>query len=157
MNEKIHRLPLERYCGLIRASFTLCIQNNFPIFTNSKIVELFTDILKIAKKKYYCANWAYIFMPDHVHIILEGTNEHSNLWKTMVLFKQKTGYWLSKNMPHVKWQGNFYDRVHRTEDELLNHILYIVDNPVRKGIVTNWKEYPFKGSLDNDLNAIVWG
>ena len=154
--EKKHRLPLACYIGPIRASFTLCIQNRHPIFVNAEIVNLFVNTLNDAKRQQRCENWAYIFMPDHAHIVFEGTSTCQNLWKAMVLFKQNTGYWLSKNMPEIKWQKNFYDRIHRTEDELLNHILYIVNNPVRKGLVTHWQEYPFTGSLDNDLSAIVW-
>jgi len=155
ITEKKHRLPLLNYRGEVRASFTICIKKHFPVFTNTAIVDLFVDTLGSARKKYFCVNWAYVFMPDHVHIVLEGSGERSDLWKTTVLFKQKTGYWFSKNMPQVQWQSNFYDRIHKTEDELLNHILYIVNNPVEKNIVSHWREYPFKGSLDNNLDAIV--
>ena len=41
-------------------------------------------------------------MPDHFHFILEGTNLNANLWKSVVLFKQKTGYWFSKNTPSIQ-------------------------------------------------------
>ena len=157
VTEKKHRLPLRNYCGTVRISFTICINDHFPVFVDSKIVDLFVSILSATTKKHSCVNWAYIFMPDHVHIVLEGTKECSNLWKAVVLFKQKTGYWFSKNLPRVQWQKDFYDRIHRHEDELLNHILYVINNPVRKGIVKHWREYRFKGSLDNDLDAIVWG
>lgn len=35
------------------------------------------------------------------------------------------------------------------------HIIYILDNPVRKGLVSDWKDYPFKGSLDFSLEDIT--
>jgi REP element-mobilizing transposase RayT len=59
------------------------------VFINENIVNPFIDMLSVAKKKYSCANWAYVFMPDHAHIVLEGTSERADLWKTIVLFKKK--------------------------------------------------------------------
>jgi len=132
------------------------VKDHFPVFVDSNVVDVFVDILRATTKKYSCVNWAYVFMPDHVHIVIEGVKERSNLWKTIVLFKQKTGYWFAKNLPKIQWQKDFYDRIHRSDDELLNHILYVVNNPVRKGIVKHWREYKFTGSLDNDLSVIVW-
>lgn len=154
--EKKHRLALPNYCGLIRASFSIWIKNRIPVFTDNVIVSSFVEILRTAREKYICENWAYVFMPDHVHIVLEGTHDQSNLWKTIVLFKQKSGYWFTKNMPSIKWQKDFYDHIHRIESELINHILYLANNPVRKNLVEHWKQYPFTGSLDNDLTAIIW-
>jgi putative transposase len=154
--EHDHRLKLVDYTGQVRASFTLCIKNRIPVFVNANIVNPFIDMLAAARKQHHCANWAYVFMPDHVHIVLEGTSENASLWKTIVLFKQKSGYWFLKYLPNVSWQKDFYDHIHRTKDELLNHILYVANNPVRKNLVDHWRKYPFVGSLDNELEAIIW-
>lgn len=32
------------------------------------------------------------------------------------------------------------------DDDIEKQVYYILENPVRKGLVNNWKEYPFKGS-----------
>jgi REP element-mobilizing transposase RayT len=153
--EKKHRLDLFCYEGYTRASFTVCIKNRRHVFTNSHIVENFTDIFASSIKKHLCVNWVYLFMPDHFHFILEGTSLDANLWKAVVLFKQKTGYWFSKNMPEAQWQKDFFDYLHRKDLDLKEHIFYILDNPVRKGIVKNWKDYPHKGSLDLNLHEII--
>jgi len=152
---KKHRLNLKEYCGIIRASFTICVNHSSPVFINPDIPKLFVGTLKEAKQKYSCINWIYVFMPDHMHLILEGTHEYSDLWKTIVWFKQTTGYWLAKNMPGVQWQRSFYDHIHRSEKELIKHIIYIANNPVRKKLVKNWEDYPFTGSLDNELREII--
>ena len=94
-------------------------------------------------------------MPDHLHILVEGKNEDSDLWRSVVSFKQKTGYWLSKNMAGCRWQKDFYDHILRKEEDLKKHIKYILENPVRKGIVDNWYDYRFKGSLDFNLDEIL--
>ena len=94
-------------------------------------------------------------MPDHFHFILGGEDLNANLWKAVVLFKQQTGYWFSKNMPGARWQKDFFDYLHRKERDLKDHIFYILDNPVRGNIVKNWKNYPYKGSLDLNLHEII--
>jgi REP element-mobilizing transposase RayT len=153
--EKKHRLDLSCYEGCARASFTICIKNRDCVFTNSYVVENFIDIFTSAINQHLCANLVYLFMPDHFHFILEGTSFNANLWKAVVLFKQKTGYWFSKNMPEVRWQKDFFDYIHRKEHDLKDHIFYILDNPVRSGIVKNWKDYRYKGSLDLNLHEII--
>ena len=41
------------------------------------------------------------------------------------------------------WQKNFYDHVVRKEEPLIKIAEYIVNNPIRKGIVSEWEEYPY--------------
>ncbi|OGS20794.1 MAG: hypothetical protein A2252_12225 [Elusimicrobia bacterium RIFOXYA2_FULL_39_19] len=152
--EKHHRLSPSLYVGKIRVSFTLCINKRKSVFTNKNITEAILSELKKSLVKYNVINWAYIFMPDHMHIVLEGKEKDSNLLKCLKLFKQFSGYWFSKNISGIEWQKDFYDHIHRKEDDLPVHIRYILNNPVRKGLVKDWNDYPFKGSLDNKLNEI---
>jgi len=153
--EKKHRLDLSCYAGYVRASFTICIKNRKHVFINPYIVENFIDIFASSIKQHLCVNWVYLFMPDHFHFILEGTSLDANIWKAVVLFKQKTGYWFSKNMPEVQWQKDFFDYLQRKERDLKDHIFYILNNPVRGEIVKNWNDYPYKGSLDLSLHEII--
>ncbi len=153
--EKKHRLSLQCYEGRVRASFTLCIDQKKIFFIEKKVVDSFLEILLEVKNKDNCKNWICTFMPEHVHLILDGNSDKTNLWKTVVSFKQKTGFWLSKNKPEIQWQKSFYDHVFREDDDLRKHIRYILNNPVRRGLVDNWKDYKFSGSLDFDLEEIV--
>ena len=58
-------------------------------------------------------------------------------------------------MPEVRWQKDLFDYIHRKEHDLKDHIFYILDNPVRSGIVKNWKDYRYKGALDLNLHEII--
>ena len=153
--EKKHRLNLNSYSGFVKCSFTLCIKNRVNIFIDEAIVSTFVEILKESIKKYECKNYIYLFMPDHLHLILEGISENSDLWGAVKYFKQKTGYWFSRNCNNVRWQKDFYDHILRKEEDLRKHIRYILDNPVRKGLVENWENYKFKGSIDYELFEIL--
>lgn len=86
-------------------------------------------------------------MPDHLHLLVIGEEDHSNLKKFVTLFKQKSGYWFRKNYNENLWHISYYDHVLRKEENLENVGLYILYNPVRKGLVSDYREYPFGWSF----------
>ncbi len=96
-------------------------------------------------------------MPDHLHLVITGTDDEVNLLKVIAWFKQKTGFWLSKKKWEGQWQKDFFDHVIKKDESLATNVKYILDNPVRKGIVTQWQEYPFKGSIGYHLEDILIG
>jgi REP element-mobilizing transposase RayT len=166
IKEKRHRLLKEFYKGEISVAFTLCIKNDVASdmnvasgfsLSNPKIVNTFTEILGSIINKESCIIPVYCFMPDHQHLIITGTRGESDIWKVIVSYKQKTGFWMSKNIPEIRWQKDFYDHVIRAHENLATQVRYILDNPVRKGLVSSWEDYPFKGSIGCELEDILLG
>ncbi|OGP56811.1 MAG: hypothetical protein A2162_09690 [Deltaproteobacteria bacterium RBG_13_52_11b] len=155
--EKRHRLEKERYRGEVSAAFTLCLRGRVEVFVMPETVTSFTDILSSVATRMQCTIPVYCFMPDHQHMIITGTANDSDLWKTAVSYKQKTGFWMSTNHPGMKWQKDFYDHIIRRDVGLATHVRYILDNPVRKGLVSSWQEYPFKGSIGCKLEDVLNG
>ena len=150
--EKNHRLSPEHYVGRISVAFTLCLKDRATVFTSAAVVDLFVSMLKDRASQYEILIPVYCFMPDHQHLIMKGDNDSVNVLQTLRSYKQKTGFWLSKNTPGVRWQKDYYDHIIRNEDKLSTHIKYILANPVRKGLVTDWREYPFKGAIGCELD-----
>jgi putative transposase len=144
--KKKHRLSIDRYSVFNIVAFTCCVQDKKPLINNHSVFHAFKDLLLEALETYCCDAHVFLFMPDHGHLVLQGRNENANIWKCMVAFKQKTGFWLSKNSPNVKWQKDFYDHILRKDEDLRRQIEYILANPVRKGLVEYWKAFPYKGS-----------
>ncbi len=110
---------------------------------------MFTEMEKILKEVMRERNcWAriYLFMPDHAHLIIEGCEENANVKKCMDLFKQKSGYWLSQNKIMFRWQHDYYDHIIRNRNDLRRQTKYILNNPVREGIVDVWYEYSYWGT-----------
>jgi len=155
--EKKHRLPAEYYRGETSVAFTLCLRERREAFIRTEIVAIFKGYLHDSIKNSECIVPAYCFMPDHQHIVVTGINAQADTWKTVVRYKQKTGYWMSKNMPQAEWQKDFYDHVIRKKEDVARQVKYVLDNPVRKGLVTSWRDYPFQGSLGCDLEAVLSG
>ncbi len=154
IKEKKHRLEREFYQGEITTSFTICVEYRKKLFTKDFVFNVFEKILleELSKQKFDAH--VYLFMPDHLHMIVTGRESEYNSLDLMKLFKQKSGFWLSGNLDVYRWQKDFYDHIIRDENDIKNQIYYILENPVRAGLVKHWKEYPYKGSTVYNLDEL---
>src|SRR5256885_1763341 len=97
VGEKKHRLDLDAYKGYIRVSFTACMQDREPYFTTDDRFHTHESHLLRALKQHHCGAEVYVFMPDHLHVIIMGETDDADVYQAMRKFKQYSGYWLSKN------------------------------------------------------------
>ena len=150
-----HRLSRELYQGEITACFTACVGGRREVFLIADVVGTALGDLRRACEKHRCDVLIYCFMPDHLHAALRGTAPAADLWSAMTLFKQLSGYRLSRRLPGFHWQKGFFDHVLRDESELAKQLRYISENPVRRGLAKSWQLYPFLGSDALDLHAVL--
>jgi REP element-mobilizing transposase RayT len=155
IREKPHRFQKDVYRGEIAVSFTLCIKDRVQLFKNASIVHVFENILRSEVERSLCIIPVYCFMPDHQHLIVSGANPEADTLIFINAYKQKTGYWLAKNHIQARWQKDFYDHIIRKEEGLIKVATYILDNPVRKGLVEHWQDYPFKGAVGCELEVLL--
>jgi REP element-mobilizing transposase RayT len=148
-----HRLPGECYQGQVSVAFTLCISGRKKLFTIDSVVVVFVAFLKeVAEKHQFRA--IYCFMPDHLHFVAMGRSERSNVLSGLEDFKQLTGYWLKHRVTLFRWQKGFHDRILRS-NKFGPAIRYVLDNPVRKQLVREWRDYPFMGAIGMDLETFL--
>ncbi|MDK9698787.1 MAG: transposase [bacterium] len=126
-------------------------------YYNHETIGTLILFLSEASLKQNCIVPVYCFMPDHLHFMLAGQQEQSDLKKAVINFKQKSGYWFSQNAKEVQLQKGFYDHLHWKDHSITNHIRYILENPVRKEIVSEWNQYPYSGSIGVDLFDVLGG
>jgi len=157
VREKRHRLSKEFYKGSTCVALTLCIKNRVALFKTPEIVDAFVHMVDDSANKFNYIIPVYCFMPDHQHMIITGTNDEVDLLKAIINYKQKTGFWMSKNKVGASWQKDFYDHIIRKEEKLATHVRYILDNPARKGLVSDWQDYPFIGAIGCELDDILMG
>lgn len=150
--ERKHRLPAELYEGIRVVSFTLCIKNRKQFFISEEIFRHNENVLLMELKRFLAEAEVYMFMPEHVHLLLRGVMETSDVLNVVRAYKQRSGFWLCQHHPEVHWQKDFYDHIERREEDVSKRIRYILDNPVRKGLVNDWQPYPIKGSTIHNLN-----
>lgn len=96
---------------------------------------LFIDAIKNIRSVITFKVWAWVIMPDHVHMIIDPKeNNLSEIVKRIKLLF--AGRYRSKhNMQKGRiWQYRFWDHVIRNQEVLNKHIDYIHYNPVKHGI-----------------------
>jgi putative transposase len=149
------RLPSVAYVGIQRYFLTLCTAERREWFKERVIVEqvLLQLFARAATESFSIP--AYCVMPDHLHLLAEGTTVESRLERFVSSFKQKTGFAFLKQCRARLWQDGYYDRIVRDDEETLAVVRYILDNPVRKGLVSKFNDYPFSGSDRYSLEELA--
>jgi hypothetical protein len=86
-------------------------------------------------------------MPEHVHFITSGLREDSRHLHAVRFFRTHSAPVLG----HCEWQKQAYDHVLRSDEVSHNAFSaiahYILQNPVRAGIVEYAADYPFSGCV----------
>ena len=150
IREQSHRLPRACYCGEVAVAYTARLVSGGEPIHLPRVAQALLDVLTAAAIKHSCSVPIYCIMPDHVHMILQGTDGKADTWRAMVAFKQRSGFWLARHLSGTRWQKDFYDHILRSEEEARDALVYIVANPLRAGLVLDPAEYPFTGSIGNE-------
>jgi len=136
------------YKGRYRYFVTLrCFLHTYH-FSNYETTTYALEILKETAERQSFHVWAYCFMPDHAHLLIEGKLEDSDMGKFISAFKQRTSFWFRSRFKAKLWQPGYYDRILRADESTSRVIRYILDNPVRKKIVSDYSKYRNSGSLE---------
>ena len=97
----------------------------------------------------------YCVMPDHVHLLLEGTAPDADLRDAVARWKQKTAYGWERRFGGRLWQPGFHDRVLREADHTRGVVGYVLQNPVRAGLVSQARDYPWTGSSKYSIHELA--
>jgi REP element-mobilizing transposase RayT len=82
-------------------------------------------------------------MPDHLHVLLKGANASSAFLPFMKLMRQRTAIFYRRLTGESLWQEGCFDRVLRPDDAPAAVARYMMENPVRAGLVSKPEDYPF--------------
>jgi putative transposase len=138
------RLRHVSYVGMQRYSLTFCTFERATRFKTADIVEPARSQLLQCAGIFRFGIPAYCFMPDHVHILALGEELDSDLEK--FIGRMKTGFDFKQAHRTPLWQDGYFDRILRNDEETIIVARYIVDNPVRAGLVADFRDCPFSGS-----------
>jgi REP element-mobilizing transposase RayT len=124
---------------------TLCTENSEKIFADHSKASIVIDELNFRISKGEIVLYCYCIMTDHVHFLLSLRERYQKDLRVWVAsFKRFTAKCLKEKYGIFPvWQKNFYDHIIRKDESLENIAQYIVCNPVRKGLVEVWSDYPF--------------
>jgi putative transposase len=134
------------YLGLNRYSLTFCVRARKQVFvTHGTVATTLMCFRETATQERFSV-LAYCLMPDHTHLLVEGLEDRSNLRRFAKLAKQRSGSQHKSIHGERLWQEGYYDHVLRSDESATAIARYILENPVRAGLVTHPSEYPYLGS-----------
>ncbi len=132
-----------------------------PLLNLDRAYQYLVPAINIARAKHRFALMAYVFMPEHIHLLLFPKGETYSISSILKSIKQSSSRRIinhirEKNPSAMKmmqtglkqpkfrfWQdGGGYDRNYWSTDEIWNQVNYIHNNPVRRELVdcvTDWK------------------
>ncbi len=127
-----------------------------------RIAKLVADSIEYRDGKAYRLD-TYCIMSNHVHVVFKPFLEESDV--SVKLYAERLGYESTEpplgvimhslksytaseankmlNRSGAFWETESYDHVIRDEKEYHRVIAYVLNNPVKAGLVRNWGEWPW--------------
>jgi REP element-mobilizing transposase RayT len=160
-----HHLPAEYYANLGPVvCVTLCARQHGVPFEDRALAAPTVSALRHYRDRGFWMVYAYCLMPDHLHAVVRlriPGRGRTPLWEAegapprelVRLVGQFKSYTTTQvawkhGLPGSLWQRDFYDRIPRGEEEFRAQCRYVLENPVRRGLVAEWREYPWAGIMD---------
>jgi len=86
---------------------------------------------------------AAVVMPDHLHFVagLKNASLSSIMHSLKSYTAQKINSLLQKEGPF--WQRHYHDHAVREDEDLHSVVTYVLHNPVRAGLINDFRDYPF--------------
>ncbi|HKQ48498.1 MAG TPA: transposase [Phycisphaerae bacterium] len=122
---------------------TNCADRGAP-FSDAGVAKMTADsVIRCCELRMYRL-FGFCLMPDHLHTLLSPGDSGCPLAQWLDAFKSFTGHEFVKlgGVPPL-WQRSCYDHVCRDGETAENVMRYIVNNPVRKGLVEDWRDWPW--------------
>ena len=146
---KTTRLKDHDYSVLHAYFITICSFNKKPYFVKDDLNESVVSCIKEEAKRTGFLVYVYCLMPDHLHLLLSPPGDGVSVSGFIGGLKSKTTRiaWDFKIQGKL-WQGRFYDHILRGKEKMGVVGEYILNNPVRKGLVDDWRKYQYCGIIN---------
>jgi len=136
-----------------------------PLFQEDAEVEILRQTLRNVKPLYPFTMQAYIFLPDHFHLMLRPIppvkiSQIQHSFKRNVTWNYKKAKGIPRSTAVRLWQYGGWDHVIRDESDHANHFDYIHYNAVKHGYVTKPEDFPHSSYLmyvEKGWYVIGWG
>ncbi|MCH8253609.1 MAG: transposase, partial [Planctomycetes bacterium] len=137
------RLPDSDYADNADIHVTICAAAGAP-FAEDAVAAMVCHNVEFYCEKLGFLLHGYCLMPDHLHVLLSPADSEIKLDKWLDVFKSYTTHEFMKQGRHAPlWQRSAHDHVCRKGETAETVLAYIVDNPVRAGLVKEWVDWPW--------------
>jgi len=122
---------------------TTTVFDRQPLLKQEAAAEIILTSLHWLEKQEKIILDAAVVMPDHLHFVaglIDGSL--ANIMHSLKRHTaQKINILLEREGPF--WQSQYHDHAVRTDEDLIELVLYTLHNPVRAGLVKDFHDYPF--------------
>ena len=153
---QLPRLAPESYRGQSMVFWTYTIEDRRTGWLGDPFHQKFREILLHSAIRHRFVVPVYCLMPDHLHWLGMGVCHSSDqLLGSRFLRKH-----LADTLAPAKWQRQPHDHVLRLEEREKSAFasigFYILENPVRKGLVSDRNEWSYSGALIPGYPDLDW-
>ena len=147
---KNQRLDPALYASCDHVVFiTICTNGRKQAFVRTDLNQLVIDELQEQQSQNGCRVYTYCLMPDHIHYLVRPAEDGISVLTFTNRFKGKaTNQSWVVGWQGKLWQRSSWDHIVRAEESLLAIAQYILDNPVRKGLVARAEDWPWSGHMN---------
>lgn len=149
---------------------TVCCVDRLPLLTSEEIIRVVADEIQSAKARYQFDLLAYVFMPEHFHLVIYP-QARFNLGRVIGEIKSRSArrifaLWSTNCVPippecrrvksgeirHAFWLARCFDHNCRSLATVREKIDYCHKNAVTRGLVETPDQWPF-----SSFSAIALG
>jgi putative transposase len=122
---------------------TTVTKDREKLFLHPGAARVVMDALKWLSENGHIALIAAVLMPDHLHFVSEL--KQRSLSKVMHSLKSFTANEINKSLNRngQVWERQYYEQGIRDEKMLMEKVEYCLTNPVRKGLVDDFRKYEY--------------
>ena len=125
---------------------TICTQDREPIFCDAQYAQVVIDCLQWLRVNRGVAIYAQCLMPDHLHLFIRTGRQLGGSIRALKTYTTRQLQALGR--PGKLWQDDYHDHIMRRHEDAAGVARYILQNPVRAGLVEAADEYPWSDRPD---------
>ncbi len=142
---------------------TFSCDRHAPLLREQWAKDICVDHLALCRDRLGFRVYAFVFMPDHVHLLIQPDVEVATVRRILSAFKTRTATKILERLredsvvaPRLWEPGGGYDRNIHSDKEFHEKLDYIESNPVRKGLVSKIEDYAWSSAGSRLLGRDVW-
>ncbi|MFW6123161.1 MAG: REP-associated tyrosine transposase [Thermodesulfobacteriota bacterium] len=126
--------------------FTVVTHRRLPVLTQANSREILRRVIHRVRLEHPFTIDAWVLLPDHMHCIWTLPCGDADFSKRWGLIKAGFTREMKRSSPQPErhwWQHRFWEHQIRGDLDFERHVHYIHYNPVKHGLVSNVKDWPY--------------
>ena len=127
-------------------SFTVCCHDRQPQLTGETATVVLNTWREVFENLGYRV-WCLVLMPGHLHGMVESLDTKNALGAVVGRAKTLSSHRVRRHTL-LKWQPKFHDHILKEHEDPRTLAEYMVNNPVRAGLIEDWTQWPWTYTHD---------